>query len=98
MCPFPFLSPIPPALLTLLCFHSFTSPTFTEFYVTGALYVVDDCWSVADSREEGTNRLIPDPEKFPSGISWLADEIHDMGLRFGIYADAGSATCAGYPG
>lgn len=59
---------------------------------------MDDCWSVADNREEGTNRLIPDPEKFPNGIGWLADEIHGMGLKFGIYADAGSGTCAGYPG
>ena len=28
----------------------------------------------------------------------LADQLHSMGLKLGIYADYGSHTCAGYPG
>ena len=27
--------------------------------------------------------------KFPDGIKGLADKIHDMGLKFGIYSSAG---------
>ena len=36
--------------------------------------------------------------RFPSGIKSLADYVHKLGLKFGIYADYGTRTCAGYPG
>ncbi|KAK7755846.1 hypothetical protein SLS62_002132 [Diatrype stigma] len=38
-----------------------------------------------------------DPERFPDGISGLAEKIHGMRLKLGIYSSAGTATCAGYP-
>ena len=28
----------------------------------------------------------------------LADYVHSKGLKFGLYSDAGSQTCAGRPG
>jgi hypothetical protein len=43
-------------------------------------------------------RLMGDPDRFPSGIAALGDYIHKRGLRFGIYLDAGTTTCAGFPG
>lgn len=49
-------------------------------------------------RDEVTGRLVPDPVKFPKGIDGLADDIHAMGLKLGIYSSAGDATCANYPG
>jgi alpha-galactosidase len=62
----------------------------------GYQYVVmDDCWQV--SRDQNGN-IVPDPQRFPSGIKALADYIHARGLKFGIYSDAGSKTCAGRPG
>ena len=36
--------------------------------------------------------------RFPSGIKALADYVHKLGLKFGVYADYGTRTCAGYPG
>ena len=57
--------------------------------------VIDDCWQV--SRDEEGN-IIPDPERFPSGMKALADYVHSKGLKFGIYSDAGTATCQGRPG
>lgn len=57
---------------------------------------VDDCW-MAKSRDTQGN-LVADPAKFPHGMAWLGSYLHDRGLRFGIYEDAGSATCGGYPG
>jgi alpha-galactosidase len=57
--------------------------------------VIDDCWQVA--RDKNGN-IIADPQRFPSGIKALADYIHSLGLKFGIYSDAGSNTCAGRPG
>lgn len=58
--------------------------------------IIDDCWA---SKERTThNKLQPDPERFPSGIKALSDYVHEKGLKFGIYADYGTQTCAGYPG
>jgi alpha-galactosidase len=64
----------------------------------GYTYVnIDDCWSLKD-RDPATGRLVPDPVKFPSGIAGTAAYVHDKGLKLGIYGDAGTNTCAGYPG
>jgi alpha-galactosidase len=57
---------------------------------------IDDCW-MTHSRDAG-GRLVPDPAKFPDGIAGTADYVHSLGLKLGIYEDAGTATCAGYPG
>ncbi len=57
---------------------------------------IDDCWAEHERDAEG--RLVPDDVKFPNGISAVADYVHGLGLKLGIYADAGTATCAGYPG
>jgi alpha-galactosidase len=57
--------------------------------------VIDDCWQV--SRDEH-GRIQADPERFPSGMKALADHVHSKGLKFGLYSDAGSQTCAGRPG
>jgi alpha-galactosidase len=57
--------------------------------------VIDDCWQV--SRDNGGN-IVPDPKRFPSGIKALADYVHSKGLKFGLYSDAGTATCQKRPG
>ncbi|MET8765053.1 ricin-type beta-trefoil lectin domain protein [Lentzea sp. NPDC004782] len=63
----------------------------------GYQYVnIDDCW-MTHNRDSNGN-LVPDPAKFPNGIKALADHVHSLGLKLGIYEDAGTATCAGYPG
>ncbi|MFF2275627.1 glycoside hydrolase family 27 protein [Agromyces sp. NPDC058126] len=55
--------------------------------------VVDDCWQ--GGRDE-SGRLVSDPVRFPSGIPDLAARVHELGLRFGIYAVPGAQTCANY--
>jgi alpha-galactosidase len=63
---------------------------------------IDDCW--LEPQRDASGDLVPDPAKFPpgpngeSGIEVAADYIHGLGLKLGIYEDAGTATCAGYPG
>ena len=59
--------------------------------------VIDDCWAVKDHRDSSGD-LIPDPQRFPDGIKPVADAVHSLGLKFGIYSDAAEMTCAGYPG
>lgn len=58
--------------------------------------IIDDCWSMRERDANGN--LVPDPQKFPNGIKHLADYVHSKGLKFGIYSDAGTKTCAGFPG
>ncbi|XP_051493009.1 alpha-N-acetylgalactosaminidase [Apus apus] len=57
---------------------------------------IDDCWSA--KQRDAAGRLVPDPERFPSGIKALADYVHARGLKLGIYGDLGTHTCGGYPG
>jgi alpha-galactosidase len=58
---------------------------------------LDDCWALRE-RDPVTNRMVADPEKFPSGLKALGEYIHSKGLKFGIYSDSGVYTCAGFPG
>ena len=52
--------------------------------------VIDDCWQI--KRDEKGN-IVADPQRFPSGMNALADYIHKLGLKFGLYSCAGSKTC-----
>ena len=40
--------------------------------------VIDDCWQV--SRDKSGN-IVPDAQRFPSGIKALADYVHGQGLK-----------------
>ena len=57
--------------------------------------VIDDCWQI-DRDAQGN--ILPDPQRFPSGMKTLADYVHGQGLKFGIYSDAGTLTCQKRPG
>jgi alpha-galactosidase len=46
--------------------------------------ILQDCWALCD-RDPETNEQIPDPLKFPHGMKALADRIHSLGLKIGIY-------------
>ena len=52
---------------------------------------IDDCWMLKDRDSHGN--LQPDPRRFPRGMRPVAAAVHALGLRFGIYEDAGAATC-----
>ena len=57
--------------------------------------VIDDCWQVS---RDAKGKIVADAKRFPSGIKALADYVHGKGLKFGIYSDAGTQTCAKRPG
>jgi len=57
--------------------------------------VIDDCWQVS---RDATGNIVPDADRFPSGMKALADYVHSKGLKFGLYSDAGTATCQKRPG
>ena len=78
--------------------------------VADLIPVVDDCWMMKDGRDRN-GHLVPNATRFPDGINGLADKIHDMGLKFGVYSSksvvstdgvadekgAGNTTCADHP-
>ena len=49
-------------------------------------------------QRDASGQVVVDLKKFPNGIDGLAKEVHGLGLKLGIYSDAGSKTCEGYPG
>ena len=76
-----------------------TADAMVEYGLLDAGYeylIIDDCWSLKERDSNGN--LVADPEKFPHGIRYVADYVHDKGLKLGIYSCCGVRTCAGYPG
>ena len=39
--------------------------------------------------------MVADPGKFPNGIKYISDYMHEYGLKIGIYSSAGRYTCSG---
>jgi alpha-galactosidase len=61
----------------------------------GYTYVnIDDCWQVS---RDAHGDIVPDPARFPHGMKVVGDYIHSLGLKFGVYSDAGSLTCGKRP-
>lgn len=64
----------------------------------GYKYVIlDDCWS-AGRNTSGNGSLIVDTTKFPNGMAAVAEYMHSLDLKFGMYSDAGRYTCGKYEG
>jgi alpha-galactosidase len=60
----------------------------------GYQYVnIDDGWALP---QRVNGHLQPDPVKFPGGFKPVTDYLHARGLKFGIYADRGTATCVSH--
>jgi alpha-galactosidase len=57
---------------------------------------VSEGWNT-ESRDANGN-LVAESDRFPKGIAWLANYVHSKGLKFGIYGDIGTVTCAGRAG
>lgn len=58
----------------------------------GYQYVnIDDFWHARSRAADGTP--LANPETFPDGIGPVADELHRLGLKLGIYSDAAHLTC-----
>ena len=57
--------------------------------------LIDDCWS---NGRNSTGHLQVNETKFPNGMQHVTNRIHSLGLKAGIYSDAGNWTCGGYEG
>ena len=56
--------------------------------------VIDDCWQVS---RDANGTIVVDSQRFPNGMKAVADYVHSVGLKFGIYSDAGTMTCQKRP-
>ena len=60
----------------------------------GYQYVnIDDHWHAEARSSDG--RPLANPRTFPDGIGAVADHVHRLGLKLGIYSDAAPLTCGG---
>ena len=57
--------------------------------------IIDDCWQ---GGRDANGNIYPDPKRFPHGMRAVVAAVHALGLKFGIYSDAGDQTCQGRPG
>lgn len=76
----------------------------------GYQYVnIDDCWSfypqttpaaqcTPSTCRTDAGALQANPSTFPDGIAAVATDVHNLGLKLGIYGDRGTNTCAGREG
>jgi alpha-galactosidase len=52
------------------------------------LFVVDDGWFGARTSDRaGLGDWTPNPDRFPAGLKPLADHVHGLGMRFGIWVE-----------
>ncbi|MFF9073376.1 alpha-galactosidase [Streptomyces sp. NPDC014872] len=52
------------------------------------LFVVDDAWfGRRTSDRVGLGDWTPNPDRFPDGLKPLADEVHALGMQFGIWVE-----------
>ncbi|XP_023951183.2 alpha-N-acetylgalactosaminidase [Bicyclus anynana] len=71
---------------------------YTEGYQEAGFeyIIIDDCWS--EKARDDNGRLVADKKRFPRGMKYIADYIHKLGLKFGMYTNIATKTCMGYPG
>jgi alpha-galactosidase len=54
--------------------------------------VMDDCWAAESRAADGS--ITWDTERFPHGIPFLANWMHERNFSFGLYTSAGNTTCS----
>lgn len=55
--------------------------------------MLDDWWHASSRASDGKPQ--PNATRFPNGMASVADYVHNKGMKFGLYTDAASYTCAG---
>lgn len=67
----------------------------SPLYDAGYRYInIDDGYF--GGRDSNTGKLKTHPTRFKNGLQTVVDHIHSLGLKAGIYSDAGVSTCGYY--
>lgn len=57
-------------------------------YIGAELFVIDDGWMKGRCNELcGLGDWVADPDRFPHGLGYIADKVHEAGLMFGIWVE-----------
>ena len=67
----------------------------TGLLALGYNHVNIDAGYLLHERHPGTGKLQVDPTKFPRGMRYVADAVHAMGLKLGVYTDISGHSCTG---
>jgi alpha-galactosidase len=59
---------------------------------SGYEYISLDCGYTTE-RRDSTGNLVVNATRYPHGMKWLGDQIHALGLKFGMYGATGYAQC-----
>jgi alpha-galactosidase len=66
---------------------------------SGYVYLnIDDRWQDPCQPRDESGRLRWDERRFPHGIPWVAEFVHERGLKFGLYTVANVYACGGEEG
>eukprot|EP01052_Picozoa_sp_SAG31_P037261 SAG31_NODE_4786_length_2956_cov_5.119006_1_plen_481_part_00 len=65
----------------------------TGLLALGFNHVNIDAGYLLHERHPETDRLQVDPAKFPRGMRYVADAVHAMGLKLGVYTDISGHSC-----
>jgi alpha-galactosidase len=49
-----------------------------------------------NAARDANGNQVANPSKFPNGFKYVADYIHSLGMRSGLYTAKGHTTCAGF--
>eukprot|EP00039_Didymoeca_costata_P014372 m.231316 g.231316 ORF g.231316 m.231316 type:complete len:408 (+) comp16006_c1_seq9:28-1251(+) len=58
----------------------------------GFKYVNLDC-GYSTGHRDSNGSLVVNTTRYPHGMVWLGNQLHTMGLQFGMYSDAGDTQC-----
>lgn len=57
-------------------------------YIGAELYVIDDGWMKGRSNDKkGLGDWVIDYERFPNGLGYIADKVHEAGMLFGLWVE-----------
>ncbi|MFR1408130.1 MAG: alpha-galactosidase, partial [Acutalibacteraceae bacterium] len=57
-------------------------------YIGAELYVIDDGWMKGRTDDKhGLGDWVIDPVRFPRGLGYIADKVHEAGLMFGLWVE-----------
>ena len=59
----------------------------------GYEFVNLDCGYSTGFRDPHTHELVVNTTRYPHGMAWLGEQIHALGLKFGMYSAAARAQC-----
>jgi alpha-galactosidase len=64
----------------------------------GFQYINIDAGYLESRARDAAGKLVVDKRRFPRGMKYVADEIHKLGLKLGVYTDLGVGSCGRGPG